>query len=43
MSARELLQRATGLDLSEQTAERALRERMATCGIGDSAPTTCSA
>ena len=36
MSARELLQRATGLDLSEQMVERALRERMAKCDIGDS-------
>ena len=29
MSARELLQRATGLDLSQQAVERAVRERMA--------------
>ena len=35
MSARELLQRATGLDLNERTVGRALRERMAACGIGD--------
>jgi chemotaxis protein methyltransferase WspC len=35
MSARQLLQRATGLDLSEQTAERALRERMAKCDVRD--------
>jgi chemotaxis protein methyltransferase WspC len=37
MSARELLQRESGLDLSEQTVDRALRERMAKCGIADSA------
>lgn len=36
MSARELLRRATGLDLSEQTVERALRERMAALTIADS-------
>jgi chemotaxis protein methyltransferase WspC len=37
VSARELLQRESGLDLSEQTVDRALRERMAKCGIADSA------
>lgn len=35
MSARDLLQRATGLDLSEQMVARALRERMAECGVSD--------
>jgi chemotaxis protein methyltransferase WspC len=33
MNARELLQRASGLDLSQQSVDRALRERMASCGI----------
>jgi chemotaxis protein methyltransferase WspC len=37
MSARELLQRESGLDLSKQTVDRALRERMAKCGIADTA------
>lgn len=37
MRARELLQRASGLDLSEQTADRALRERMAKCDVTDRA------
>jgi chemotaxis protein methyltransferase WspC len=37
MNARELLQRASGLDLSEQTVERALRERMAQSGVADTA------
>ena len=37
MNARELLQRASGLDLSQQTVDRALRERMAKCGIADTA------
>ncbi len=37
MNARELLQRASGLALSEQAVERALRERMAKCAIADSA------
>jgi chemotaxis protein methyltransferase WspC len=37
MSARELLQRASGLDLNEQTVDRALRERMTKCGITDTA------
>ncbi|MFC0131623.1 methyltransferase [Massilia eurypsychrophila] len=37
MNARELLQRVSGLDLSEQVVERALRERMAHCGVTDSA------
>jgi chemotaxis protein methyltransferase WspC len=36
MNARELLQSASGLDLSEQVVERALRERMAHCGLTDS-------
>ncbi|MES2758722.1 MAG: protein-glutamate O-methyltransferase CheR [Pseudomonadota bacterium] len=36
MNARELLQRASGLDLSEQVVERALRERMASCGVASS-------
>jgi chemotaxis protein methyltransferase WspC len=35
MSARELLRQASGLDLSEQAVERALRERMAKCGVAD--------
>lgn len=30
-----MLRQATGLDLSEQTVERALRERIAKCGAGD--------
>ncbi|HEU4371958.1 MAG TPA: CheR family methyltransferase [Telluria sp.] len=37
MNARELLQRESGLDLSEQTVDRALRDRMASLGIADSA------
>jgi chemotaxis protein methyltransferase WspC len=36
MNARELLQRASGLDLSDQVVERAVRERMALCGLADS-------
>jgi chemotaxis protein methyltransferase WspC len=36
MRARELLRRASGLALSEQAVERALRERMAKCGVADS-------
>ena len=36
MSARELLRQASGLALSEQAVERALRERMAKCGVDDS-------
>jgi chemotaxis protein methyltransferase WspC len=35
MSARELLRQVSGLDLSEGAAERALRERMAKCGVAD--------
>jgi chemotaxis protein methyltransferase WspC len=35
MSARELLRQASGLNLSEQAVERALRERMARCGVAD--------
>jgi chemotaxis protein methyltransferase WspC len=35
MSARDLLHRATGLDLSEQMVARALRERMAESGVSD--------
>jgi chemotaxis protein methyltransferase WspC len=35
MSARELLRQASGLDLSEQVVARALRERMAKCGVAD--------
>jgi chemotaxis protein methyltransferase WspC len=37
MSARQLLQRETGLDLSEAAAERAVAERMAQLGHSDSA------
>lgn len=37
MNAREMLRQASGLDLSEQAVERALRERMAKCAIADSA------
>jgi chemotaxis protein methyltransferase WspC len=37
MSARELLRQASGLDLSEGAVERALRERMAKCGVADTA------
>ena len=36
MSARRLLQDATGLNISEADAERAVRERMAQLGIADS-------
>lgn len=35
MSVRELLRQASGLDLSERVVERALRERMAKCGMAD--------
>jgi chemotaxis protein methyltransferase WspC len=35
MSARELLQRASGLDLDQSTIDRALRERMAQSGVTD--------
>ncbi|WLI90325.1 CheR family methyltransferase [Massilia sp. R2A-15] len=35
MSARAMLQRATGLEVSQQAVDRALRERMAKCGIDD--------
>lgn len=35
MSARRLLQEATGLDISEADAERAVRERMARLGMAD--------
>jgi chemotaxis protein methyltransferase WspC len=35
MNARELLRRASGLDLDQQTVDRALRERMAKCGATD--------
>ncbi len=35
MNARRLLQRASGLDLPQQVVERALRQRMASCGIAD--------
>ncbi|MDP3672261.1 MAG: protein-glutamate O-methyltransferase CheR [Telluria sp.] len=34
MSARDLLQRATGLNLTESVAERAVQQRMAALGIG---------
>ena len=37
MNARELLQRESGLDLSEQTVDRALRDRMAKIGVADTA------
>jgi chemotaxis protein methyltransferase WspC len=35
MNARELLQQASGLDLSQQSVDRAVRERMARCGVAD--------
>jgi chemotaxis protein methyltransferase WspC len=37
MTARAMLQRATGLEVSQQAVDRALRERMAKCGVDDSA------
>ena len=36
MNARDMLRQATGLDLSQHTVDRALRERMARCGAADS-------
>jgi chemotaxis protein methyltransferase WspC len=35
MNAHDMLQRASGLDLSPQSVERALRQRMAKCGVAD--------
>jgi chemotaxis protein methyltransferase WspC len=35
MNARELLQQASGLDLSQQSADSAVRKRMARCGVAD--------
>ncbi|MDB5933499.1 MAG: methyltransferase [Massilia sp.] len=35
MNAREMLQRASGLNLSQQAVDRALRARMAKCGVAD--------